>query len=106
VEECRGGQAGFYYYLTFADMETTEGSPFFRFSSRTTGKTAIDRDGEALRPRAIYIPGEICVHSRGDLAAIGKRQLRISYGFEELAGIEKALKILRDAALYAQKERE
>ncbi len=105
LAECRGGQAGFYYYLTFADMETTEGSPFFRFASRTTGKTALDREGEALRPRAIYIPGEICVHSRGDLAAIGKRQLRISYGFEELEGIEKALKILRDAALYARKKR-
>jgi DNA-binding transcriptional MocR family regulator len=85
LEEMRGGSAGFYYYLTFKDLETHPRSQFFR--SLTSGE-----------PRVIYIPGEYCVHPRGDLAETGKRQLRISYAFESTGQILKALKMMRDVA--------
>jgi DNA-binding transcriptional MocR family regulator len=85
LEEIRGGSAGFYYYLTFKDLETHPRSQFFQ---RLTG-------GD---PRVIYIPGEYCVHPKGDLAETGGRQLRISYAFESTGQILKALEMMGDVA--------
>jgi GntR family transcriptional regulator/MocR family aminotransferase len=90
VEECRGGSAGFYYYLTLAGIETHRESPFFR---------AVTVEGAAESPHAkvIYIPGEICVQPGGDLADKGRRQMRISYGFEQAETTVKALGLMREA---------
>jgi 2-aminoadipate transaminase len=82
----RGGSAGFYYYLTFGEIETHPASRFFQYLTRNTGE-----------PRVIYIPGEYCVHPRGDLAIEGRRQLRLSYGFEEVGRIGEALGRMKEA---------
>jgi len=102
LADLTGGRAGFYFYLTFRDVETREGSAFFRYLSRTTGVAAIDGPVGSRNARVIYIPGEYCVHPAGDLVALGRRQLRLSYGYEDLPNIERAIGLMRQAIAYAR----
>ncbi len=99
---CSGGKAGFYFYLTFETIHTTEDSDFFNYLSRTTGDLAIDGSDSNKNPRVIYVPGKFCVHPRGDLVEIGKRQLRLSYGFEELERIRNAIELMSEAVEYTK----
>ena len=101
LSACWGGQGGFYYYLTFKDIETDPHSSFFRYLSCTVGSEEIDGPSRNPKPRVAYIPGIFCVDPHGDLLEIGKKQLRLSYGFESENGLEKAVKRMRDAAKFS-----
>ncbi len=102
MEECRGGQASFYYYFTLRGISTAEGSPFFKCLSRTTGKESVDGPTEGRLPRVAYIPGEFCVHPRGSMVEEGRRQLRFSYGYEETNRLQEAIGYIAEAAAYAR----
>ncbi|MBI5281195.1 MAG: pyridoxal phosphate-dependent aminotransferase [Candidatus Solibacter usitatus] len=88
LDACIGGSAGFYFYLTFKETRTEPGSPFFNRLAHPANSTL---------PKVIYVPGQYCVHPRGDLAELGLRQLRLSYGFEDTPRILHALSLMRGA---------
>lgn len=93
-EEIRGGDAGFYFYITFKDTITSPGSDFHKFLTRTTGDPSIDGINEK-KPRLIYIPGTICSQQPQ-----ANRQIRLSYGFEEPEIFERAATLIREACEY------
>jgi DNA-binding transcriptional MocR family regulator len=88
LEGCIGGHAGFYFYLTFGETRTDPDSRFFQ---------RLAQPEDPGQPKVIYIPGTHCVHPRGDLAEAGRRQLRLSYGFEDTERIVHAVAMMRDA---------
>lgn len=94
-----GGEAAFYFYITFKEIETGKNSDFFKFLTRTTGDPEVDGD-LSKKERLVYIPGEIC--SSGSKA---NKQIRISYGFEEDGVFEKAFQLMQLACDYALKKK-
>ena len=54
------------------------------------------------KPRVLYLPGEFCVHPAGDMAEAGRRQMRLSYGFEEPGRIRDAIGYLREGVDYVK----
>jgi GntR family transcriptional regulator of abcA and norABC len=100
LEEVRGGQAGFYYYLTFRNIATVEGGPLHRVLSRTTGDEALDGPKANSKPRVVYLPGSFCVDPKGAQAARGARSMRISYAYEPEDRIREALEMMGTACLH------
>jgi DNA-binding transcriptional MocR family regulator len=73
-----------------------------KYLSRTTGDAAIDGPAGARKPRVVYIPGSYCVHPAGELVEEGRRQLRISYGFEDVERLRRGIVLTGEAARYAR----
>ena len=103
LESVTGGECGFYYYFTFKEVETGVGSKFYSYLSRKTGIVEYDLDDMEgdLKPVVVYVPGEVCQNPAGESVSKGRRQLRISYGFEENSKLLAAIHYMREACEYA-----
>lgn len=96
----KGGKAGFYFYLTLS-VATGKESRFHRYLSRTTGDEKIDGHPEK-HPRLVYIPGSCCVNPHGQMKNAAEKQLRISYGFEHIGTVRKAIVLIKEAIVYVK----
>ena len=106
ISDCKGGKAGFYFYLTFKEeIKTDEKSNLYKFLKRSTGNSELDGPEDKKNPRVIHIPGEFCVHSEGEMVEVGRRQMRISYGYEEPEKIKEALSYIKEGVHYSKKYR-
>lgn len=101
LEDVTGGDASFYFYITFLEVETHEQSLFYKYLNRITGNVRVDGPSVRMNPRVAYIPGEHCVHPNGRLREVGKRQLRISYAYEDLPNLHRAIEMMGQAAGWA-----
>lgn len=97
VEDIKGGDASFYFYITFKDILTCPDSDFQKYLSRTSGNPEIDGSG-TKKPRLIYMPGVAC--SKQDKA---KYQIRLSYGFEDAHVFKRAIQLIREACEYSRR---
>jgi DNA-binding transcriptional MocR family regulator len=104
VERVQGGKAGFYVYITFKTIQTHSSSDFFAFLSRSTNDSVIDGEKGNVNPRLLYVPGEMCMNEHSEQQELRYRQLRISFGFEPIEELERAILLMQQAAEYAQKK--
>jgi len=102
LEKITGGNAGFYFYITFNNVNTDQQSKFYKYLTRTSGNPDIYGPERDKNPRVIYIPGTYCVHQGGELVNEGETQLRLSYGYSSVAEIEKGIKIMAEAIKFVQ----
>lgn len=104
LKRCTGGCAGFYFYITFKEIETHINSPFFKWLNRTTGVRELDYIQNERAPKVIYIPGSFCVQSGGELESEGQRSLRICYSYESTERCLESLHVMAEAAQWAMSQ--
>ena len=96
LQEQRGGSAGFYFYLTFQRCGDASGIAVLPLPDAHDGRAGGGwAEAEPVAAGDLY-SGRVLRASAGDLAEAGKRQLRISYGFEDAPQILKALELMRE----------
>ncbi len=101
LERYTGGEAGFYFYLTFKKIETGVNSLFFKWLNRTTGVKEFDYIQNEKAPKVMYIPGSFCVPAGGELESEGRRSVRFCYSYESTERCLKSLHIMAEAAQWA-----
>ena len=105
LTDCLGGRAGYHYLATLASTETAYNSAFERFLSRKTGDASIDtvelESGETVpAPAVLYMPGTECFHPDSERGGDAKRQMRVSFGYEEVGSVQRAVQMMRQAIEY------